>query len=128
MNSDIAKIDSKGRVLIPAKIRKSFGVKNDDKVIIMPEDSGIKIMPITKINNTRMLFTLTDFTEGVDDVSSVLSEHGIDIIASWSRRVSGNMVEWDTILHTNGHGGKIYDIKKKLKNLDTVKDVVVKTI
>ncbi len=42
-------ISAKGQIVIPAKIRKKFGLKKGGKLVIMEEEGCIKMLPPTDI-------------------------------------------------------------------------------
>lgn len=44
-------ISSKGQVIIPARIRKKYGLKKGEKLVIIEEDGCIKILPRTKLTD-----------------------------------------------------------------------------
>jgi len=41
-----AKVFNKGQVVIPAALRKKYGIKAGDKVEIVEDNDGIKIVPV----------------------------------------------------------------------------------
>jgi len=44
---DRAVVTAKGQIVIPAKLRRKFGIKNGTQVCVCERDSAIAIMPIT---------------------------------------------------------------------------------
>ncbi len=44
-------LSSKGQIVIPAKIRKKYGLKRGEKLIIEDADGYIKILPGTKLTD-----------------------------------------------------------------------------
>jgi AbrB family looped-hinge helix DNA binding protein len=44
----LAKVFNKGQVVIPAALRKAFGIKIGEKVNFVVEEDGIKIIPAKK--------------------------------------------------------------------------------
>jgi len=44
----LAKVFNKGQVVIPAALRKAFGIKIGEKVNLVVEEDGIKIIPAKK--------------------------------------------------------------------------------
>ncbi len=42
-------ISAKGQIVIPARIRKKFGLKKGEKLVIMEDDGCIKMLPPTDI-------------------------------------------------------------------------------
>jgi len=45
---DITKMDAKGRLLIPAHVRKLLNIKEGSKIAIVPEGEEIRIMPLER--------------------------------------------------------------------------------
>ncbi|NJD76770.1 MAG: AbrB/MazE/SpoVT family DNA-binding domain-containing protein [Candidatus Methanoperedens sp.] len=55
-------ISSKGQIVIPTKIRKQFGLKKGEKLIIKVEDRNIKLIPktvdiTTLVGSVKPVFT-----------------------------------------------------------------------
>lgn len=40
MTTTMTKIDSAGRIVIPAKVRKTLGVRSGDSVVLVKDDNG----------------------------------------------------------------------------------------
>ncbi len=47
----LAKVFNKGQVVIPARLRKKYKINIGDKVNIIEEDDGIKIVPVESYDN-----------------------------------------------------------------------------
>lgn len=45
---EISIVTTKGQVVIPAKIRRKYGIKNGTKVQFLEEEGEIKMVPITE--------------------------------------------------------------------------------
>jgi AbrB family looped-hinge helix DNA binding protein len=41
-----AKLDSSGRIVLPASIRERLGIGNGDSVLVVEEDSGFRILKL----------------------------------------------------------------------------------
>ena len=52
----LAKVFNKGQVVIPAALRKKFDIVIGERVNIVVEEDGIKIMPVKKKVDARELF------------------------------------------------------------------------
>ena len=52
----LAKVFNKGQVVIPAALRKKFGIIMGERVNIVVEEDGIKIMPVKKKVDANELF------------------------------------------------------------------------
>jgi len=57
MNTEIRKVDSQGRIVLPHKWRENE-LKDGDEVIIMEEEGILKIIPKKKIDLTQFFDTL----------------------------------------------------------------------
>ena len=44
---EVGYVTSKGQLVIPAKLRRKFGIKPGTRVNFFEEDDGIKIIPVT---------------------------------------------------------------------------------
>ncbi len=51
----LAKVFNKGQIVIPAILRKKYGIKIGDKVNIIEEEDGIKIVPLSKEKSIKEL-------------------------------------------------------------------------
>lgn len=71
MNTEIKKVDSQGRIVLPIKWREKE-LKDGDEVIIIEEEGILKIIPKKKIDLTQFFDTL----EFDDDL--------IDKLENWS--------------------------------------------
>ncbi|WP_025209725.1 AbrB/MazE/SpoVT family DNA-binding domain-containing protein [Hippea sp. KM1] len=47
----LAKVFNKGQVVIPARLRRKYKINIGDKVNIIEEDDGIKIVPVESFDN-----------------------------------------------------------------------------
>ena len=52
----LAKVFDKGQIVIPASLRKKYNIKIGDKVNIIVEKDGIKIIPLKKKLDAKELF------------------------------------------------------------------------
>lgn len=65
MNTEIRKVDSQGRIVLPHKWRQEE-LKDGDEVIIMEEEGILKIIPKKKIDLTQFFDSLEYDDELVD--------------------------------------------------------------
>lgn len=47
---DVITLSSKGQVVIPAKIRKKFSLKEGDSLVLTEEKDGIRLQPLTNLS------------------------------------------------------------------------------
>ncbi|MDD2764510.1 MAG: AbrB/MazE/SpoVT family DNA-binding domain-containing protein [Opitutaceae bacterium] len=59
-NPEVAYVTSKGRVVIPAKIRRKFGIKTGIRLIFQEGNGRLVVQPVTKeyISSFRGIFKL----------------------------------------------------------------------
>ena len=65
MNTEIRKVDSQGRIVLPNKWRENE-LRNGNEVIIIEEEGILKIIPKRKINLAKFFDTL-EFTDDLVD-------------------------------------------------------------
>ncbi|MDD5188146.1 MAG: AbrB/MazE/SpoVT family DNA-binding domain-containing protein [Methanoregula sp.] len=56
---DVVTLSSKGQIVIPAKVRKKFSLKEGDSLILVPEKDGIRLQPLTNLSDLWGVDTLT---------------------------------------------------------------------
>ncbi len=69
MNTEIKKVDSQGRIVLPRNWREKE-LKNGDEVIIMEEEGILKIIPKKKIDLTQFFDTLEYDEELIDKLEN----------------------------------------------------------
>ncbi len=47
------RVNNHGMISIPAEIRKKYGIKDGDRVYVLEDEDGIKIIPIEDIETLR---------------------------------------------------------------------------
>jgi len=99
-NSKIIKIDSKGRILIPAQIRDFLNVNKGTEIILIPDNrkTQLKILPLTKEKTAKLKFFLSDSPGSLAYVANILAKYNVNILASESRTtVKRQTAEWNII-------------------------------
>ncbi len=127
-NSNIVKLDSKGRVLIPIHIRNMLKADNGTEVVIIPDkDNGhMKILPLVNGKTAEIKLLLKDLPGSLANIANILSEYDIDIIMSESRTLArGQLAEWDVIVDTSNFNNGFDLLKGRLLNSELVKSVEV---
>ncbi|TFG19130.1 MAG: AbrB/MazE/SpoVT family DNA-binding domain-containing protein [Promethearchaeota archaeon] len=69
MNTEIRKVDSQGRIVLPHKWRENE-LKDGDEVIIMEEEGILKIIPKKKVDLTQFFDTLEYDDDLVDKLEN----------------------------------------------------------
>ncbi len=128
-HSNIMKLDSKGRVLIPIHIRKKMNASEGTDVMIVANDEAneIKLIPIIKNRNAELKFLLTNIPDSLAVVANVLANHHINILMSESRAiVRGKITEWNIIADTSkANNEELEKIKNELSSSRFVKNIEI---
>ncbi len=72
INTEIRKVDSQGRIVLPLKWREKE-LKNEDEVIIIEDEGILKIIPKKKVDLTKYFDSLEfddDLIDKLDDWSN----------------------------------------------------------
>jgi bifunctional DNA-binding transcriptional regulator/antitoxin component of YhaV-PrlF toxin-antitoxin module len=128
-HSNIMKLDSKGRLLIPVHMRNKLeaGVGTEVMLISDDETNEIKIVPLIKDKNAELKFLLTGIPDSLAIVANMLANHNINILMSQSRTlVRGKMAEWDVIVDTSSsNNGNLDKLREELQTSKFVKNVEI---
>ena len=122
--SNITKMDSKGRILIPSHIRKTLGLEKGTEVVLIPdnEKTQAKLLPLMKDKTAEFKIVIDDVPGSLAKVAEIMALFKINIIISQSRTiVKGRLAEWDIIADISECNGKIEDLKEKLLNTKVIK-------
>lgn len=57
---DVVTLSSKGRIVIPAKVRKKFSLKTGDSLVILEEKDAIRLQPLVNLSELRGIDNLKD--------------------------------------------------------------------
>lgn len=127
-NSNIVKLDSKGRVLIPIHIRKFLNVDDGTELIIVEDGDKqqVRVLPLVKEKTAELRFMIGDMPGSLAYIADTLSEFNINIIMSESRTlVKGKMAEWDVIVDTSECNGSLDQMKKQISESGKIKSVEI---
>jgi bifunctional DNA-binding transcriptional regulator/antitoxin component of YhaV-PrlF toxin-antitoxin module len=127
-NSNIVKLDSKGRVLIPIHVRKFLNVDDGTELIIVEDNDKqqVRVLPLIKEKTAELRFNLADLPGALAHIADTLANYKMNIIMSESRTlVKGKMAEWDVIIDTSECNGSLEQFKKEIIGSGKVKDVEV---
>ena len=125
-NSNIVKLDSKGRVLIPIHIRKFLSVDDGTELIIVEDNDKqqVRVLPLIKDKTAEMRFNIMDNPGSLAFIADTLADYKINIIMSESRTlVKGKMAEWDVIVDTSECNGSLEQFRKDILNSGKIKNV-----
>lgn len=127
-NSNIVKVDSKGRILIPIHIRNFLKAKEGTEIVIIPdnEKSQVRMLPLIKEKTAELKILLSDLPGSLSGIASTLSDYGMNIVMSESRTlVKGRQAEWDVIVDTSERNGTVEQLQKELMQSKLIKNVEV---
>lgn len=128
-HSNIMKLDSKGRLLIPVHIRKKLDASEGTEVMIISDDetNELKIVPLIKDKNAELKFLLTGIPDSLAMVANMLANHNINILMSQSRTlIRGKMAEWNVIVDTSAsNNGNLEKLKNDLQTSRFVKNIEI---
>ncbi len=84
MSTPVVRVQEKGQVTIPLKIRKKLGLRKGDMVTFVETDAGIIIKPAEIL-----------VSEALDEIGRVLREKGICLeeLLERGREIRGDLIE-----------------------------------
>jgi bifunctional DNA-binding transcriptional regulator/antitoxin component of YhaV-PrlF toxin-antitoxin module len=127
-NTNIARLDSKGRILIPSHIRKFLNVDDGTEVIILPdgEKSEARILPLVRDKTAEFRITMADSPGSLAVIADILARYNINVLMSKSRSlVKGKVAEWDLIVDTSACNGKIERMRASLLGSNFIKNMEI---
>jgi len=124
----VQKIDDKGRLSIPVKVREVLGLKEGMRVLLVADVRERRITvnpfadPEAKLVEFRM--SLEDIPGALAKAASILAREGIDLLFSESRTLRrGELAEWVVIADYSRCDKDVDDIREELINERCVKAV-----
>ncbi len=127
-NSNIVRIDQKGRVLLPKHIRGFLKAEDGTEVVLIPDnESGhVKVVPLINDKTMELRFVIKDFPGSLATVAETLAKSGIDIIMSESKTLmKGKFAEWDVIVDTSNYNDGVEKIREELLSNNIIKKMEV---
>ncbi len=125
-NTNITRLDSKGRILIPAHIRKRIGAGEGTEMVIVPDNENrhAKILPLVNGKTAEFRLLINDAPGSLARIANIFVDYNIDIIMSQSRCVmKGKLAEWDIIADVSECNGNINQLKNALMSSDLVRSI-----
>ena len=121
-NQSIAKVDPKGRVLIPVHLRNQLGIEEGTEMIIVPDGDKpqMKIFPLVKNKTAEIRLVLRNSPGSLASVANILTSHQLDVILSESKRIGTDITEWKIIVDTSNGKQNVESLKDIVSNIDTV--------
>ena len=127
-NSNIVRLDAKGRMLIPIHVRKFLGVDDGTEIIIVEDNdkAQVRILPLIKDKTAEMRFCLGDDSGSLAFIADMLADYKMNIIMSESKTlIKGKMAEWDVIVDTTKCNGSIDRFEKEINASGKVKNMEI---
>jgi bifunctional DNA-binding transcriptional regulator/antitoxin component of YhaV-PrlF toxin-antitoxin module len=123
--TNVARLDSKGRILIPSHVRKHFRVKDGTEVILIPdhEKNELRMLPLVRGKSAKIRLTLTDLPDSLASIANILDMNSISIITSESRSLSRNLTEWNLVVDISQCNNGFEDVRQKLASASTIRSV-----
>lgn len=127
-NSNITKVDSKGRILIPIHIRKMLGADDGTEIMIIPEHdrSQVRMLPLVREKTAEIRILMNDAPGSLAHIADAMAAHNMNIIMSESRTmVKGRAAEWDVIIDTSEANGGMDKLKAELEKSRDIRKVEI---
>ncbi len=131
--SEIVRVDSRGRILIPSAVRSSLGLREESYVMLIAdlESQEIRLIPFADpeaaLYELRMAFE--DFPGALAKAASKLAELGVDLLSTQSRTIyRGKLAEWHAIVDLSKCKVRIEKLKEKLVKDGAAKDVEIRRL
>ena len=65
---EVVTLSSKGQVVIPAKIRKKFLLKEGDSLVLVEENNGIRLQPLVSLSGLWGVDKVKDTSEIIKEL------------------------------------------------------------
>ena len=125
---NVVKVDSKGRILIPARLRKKMGIETDSELVVIKseEEKQLRIMPLSNGKTVKCRVSVSDSPGGLLSVMELLEMLNVNVLMSESVNFMGNGTsEWMFILDISQLNKKPAVLQERLSTLGSVKSVSV---
>jgi bifunctional DNA-binding transcriptional regulator/antitoxin component of YhaV-PrlF toxin-antitoxin module len=127
-NTNITKMDSKGRLLIPSSIRKFLNVEEGAEVIILPdsEKAEVRMLPLVREKTAEFRITMADSPGSLALVAETLQRYNLSVLMSKSRSlIKGKTAEWNLIVDTSECSGRLDRIKSSMLDSSLIKSMEI---
>lgn len=113
---ETAKLDSKGRVLIPQHLREAAGIMADDRVIVSFEEGKRRIIiePAKEKRLLRLTIALPDKPGALAAAASALAKLKVDLVSTYSHSsLRGERALW--VVECNPSSNSVEKIRAELQ-------------
>lgn len=126
-------IDSRGRIVIPSRIRKILNISEGMYMMLIadPEKREVRITPLAEAYAKiyRIKIMMSDQPGVLAKVASLLADEGVDLFMSESRTIKrGVLAEWHVVADLSRCRDDVDKLIDKVRKLDFVRDVEVSEI
>ena len=127
-NTNIARLDSKGRLLIPSGIRKFLNVEEGTELIILPdsEKAEVRMLPLIREKTAEFRITMADSPGSLALVAEMLQRYNLSVLMSKSRSlIKGKTAEWNLIVDTSQCKGRLEKVKSAMLGSSLIKSMEI---
>ena len=131
--SEIVRVDSRGRILIPSAVRSSLGLREESYVMLIAdlESQEIRLIPFADpgADLYELKITFNDFPGALAKAASKLAELGVDLLSTQSRTLyRGKLAEWYALVDLSKCRVKVEKLKDRLVKEGAAKAVEIKRL
>jgi AbrB family looped-hinge helix DNA binding protein len=128
---EVVLMDSKGRVLIPAKIRSLLNIREGMKFMVVGdvERNEIKLIPLVESTSLvyKVRIIMRDEIGALSSVINVIARNKIDLLLTHSRTIRrGDTAEWIAIVDFSQATKSVEEVVEEIRSLKQVVDVEIK--
>ncbi|MFQ5762397.1 MAG: hypothetical protein ACE5PO_05110 [Candidatus Bathyarchaeia archaeon] len=129
--TELARVDSKGRLMVPATIRDAFGISAGAYLMVIGDvESGeIKLIPFgdPTAKLVEISVALADLPGALAKAAAVLAECRVDLLSTQSRTLHrGRTAEWRTIADVSKCNCKLSQLKNRILHEGAAREVEVR--
>ncbi|RLI24050.1 MAG: AbrB family transcriptional regulator [Candidatus Hecatellales archaeon] len=131
--SEIARIDSRGRILIPSSVRSTLALREEAYVMLIAdlESREIRLIPFAdpeaQLYELRIL--MDDMPGALAKAATKLAEMGVDLLSTQSRTIyRGRLAEWYAVVDLSKCKVKPGDLEKELTSRGVARKVEVRKL
>jgi len=99
-NTNVVKVDSKGRILIPYNIRELHNIDESAEFVIFSTHRGdIRLMPMEKGKCADVKIVHMDDPSILAKITTIMAKNSIGIVMSQSKALErGYLAEWNALI------------------------------
>lgn len=120
---DVARMDKKGRILIPKTMRALLKIGKGDRLLLVPNGrKELSVFPAKEEGNVVINVKMADLFPSLKSVINFFKKTSASVINSESQRLDhGSLYEWNATLTDVKDIGKIKNNIGKIKGVREVK-------